>query len=69
MREYQKPRVETEEGFEKHQMQEWLADSHYWVNENDTFHCKWCGRLTTTSLEFDAKLCPKNPELLKLLSN
>jgi hypothetical protein len=45
----------------------WIAGSHYWVNEYQTFHCKWCGKLTTTLLEGDAYLCPKNPAIIEAL--
>lgn len=33
--------------------------------KNGTFYCKWCGKITTTSLEGDATLCLNNPYLLK----
>lgn len=65
MRQYQKPNVYTDEEYDKIQMQEWLFDSHYWVEMNRTFVCKWCGRPTTTTLSGDAVLCKNNPELLK----
>ena len=68
MREYKSQRVQSKEEFETTQIQEWLADSHYWINEHQTFHCKWCGKLTTTVLQGDAFLCLKNPEIIKILT-
>ena len=65
MREYQSPIIKTEH--DNQQMKEWLADSHYWVYEHQIYHCKWCGRLTTTVLEGDANLCIKNPMVSDLL--
>ena len=68
MREYQSPIIKTEEEHDNYQMKVWLADSHYWVFEHQTYRCTWCGRLTTTVLEGDANLCMKNPEIVDLLT-
>lgn len=57
----------SDEEYNEMQMKEWLAGSHFWVEQNNTFVCKWCGVLTTTSLDMDAHLCRKNPAIIKLL--
>mgnify|MGYP001575530569 CR=1 FL=1 len=66
MKEYQSPTIRTEAEFDELQLQDWLADSHYWIVQNQTYVCKWCGKITTTVLQWDAHLCMKNPEIIKL---
>lgn len=65
MREYKKQTEISPEEHDDTQMKKWLADSHYWIQENGTYHCKWCGRGTTTTLSGDAFLCKENPEIIK----
>lgn len=68
MREYKSQKQETKEEHEDNQIKTWLADSHFWVEDYGTFICKWCKRPTTASLDGDATLCLKNPEIEKLIN-
>ena len=67
MREYIKQEQLTPDEHDKLQLQEWLANSHYWIEKHQTYICKWCGiSTTTTCLEGDAHLCKENPIIKKI---
>lgn len=61
MKKYQPPIKESEEEYEDIQLKEWIAESHFWVKRYGTFICKWCNKITTTSLSGDAILYLEKP--------
>lgn len=61
--------VESDESKFNREFYQWLNDSHYWIEENETdITCKWCGKIMPMVLN-QSTLCTKNPEIVELIND
>ena len=51
------------------QLNNWIFDSHYWIDENNISICKWCGKIMPNTCLTKIGLCLKNPEIIKEFKN